>query len=62
MNVTLDKVIERLFDGLDKTESDWELARKMLPELMQEKNLSIEQLDDLCFEDSTEIFDYINGF
>lgn len=61
-NATLDKVIERLFDDLDKTEADWELARNMLPKLMKEKNLSMEQLDDLCFEDSTMVFDYIYGF
>ncbi len=56
---TLDDVIRRLFDGLSKTNMDCTLAHEKLTELLTERNLSIGQLDDLCFADSNAVFDYI---
>ena len=57
--MTMDEVIRRLFDGLQKNEADWCLARKFLKEHAEKNDMTNEQLDDLCFEDSNWVFDRI---
>jgi hypothetical protein len=57
--VNIDEIIRRLFDGLDKNKNDWRLAKKILLEYQIANQLSIKELDDLCWEDSAWVFDQI---
>ena len=59
--MTINDVIRRLFDGLDKNEDDWNLAKKFLLEFQAANDMSMNELDDLCWEDSVWVFDQIYG-
>lgn len=57
--LTLDGIITSLFDGLEKGERDYVLARERLSAYMDEKHMTLRGLDDFCWEDSTRAFDII---
>lgn len=59
--MTIDDVVRRLNDGLERTEGELELCKKWLLEFQFANQLSINELDDLCFEDSVWVFDNIFG-
>jgi len=58
--LTINEVTRRLIDGLDK-EKDFELIKKWLLEYQLANQLTLKELDDLCFEDSNWVFDQIYG-
>ena len=54
------KEIERkLNDGLQRTQEEHEKCYKWLVEFMIANDLSLNELDNLCFTDSNWIFDQI---
>ena len=62
MTLTIDEIIRQLFDGLDKDEADWELARTRLTEYYAASQMSLKELNEICWEDSTFAFGIIYGF
>lgn len=59
--MTIDDIVRRLNDGLDRTEEELEMCKKWLLEYQLANDISLKELDDLCFEDSNWIFDNIFG-
>lgn len=57
--LTIDEVVRRLNDGLERTDEELEQCKKWLLEFQLANDLSLNELDDLCFEDSVWIFDQI---
>ena len=51
----------RLNDGLDRTPEEREMCLRWLTEFMASNQMSLKELDQLCFEDSTWIFEQIFG-
>ena len=60
-NMTIDDVVRRLNDGLERTQEKLDMCKKWLLEYQIANELSINELDNLCFEDSVWIFDNIFG-
>lgn len=58
---SIDDVVRRLNDGIERTPEEYEQCKNWLLEFQYENQMSLEQLDDLCFEDSTWVFDQIFG-
>ena len=58
--LTIDEVVRRLIDGLDK-EKDFQLIKKWLWEFQTANQMSLKELDDLCWKDSIWIFEQIYG-
>ncbi|MEG1925222.1 MAG: hypothetical protein RR415_05700 [Ruthenibacterium sp.] len=61
MDLTMDEVVSRLNDDLERTEEDLKECKDWLTEFQIENKMSLKELDDLCYEDSTWIFDQIFG-
>lgn len=59
--MTVADVERRLNDGIERSLEERIVARNWLESYIKENNISAEELDDICFEDSTIIFDYIYG-
>lgn len=59
--ISIDDVVRRLNDGLERTEKELEKCKKWLLEFQLANQMSLEQLDDMCFEDSVWIFEQIFG-
>lgn len=57
--LTIDEVVRRLNDGLKRTDEELEQCKKWLLEFQLANDLSLNELDDLCFEDSVWVFDQI---
>lgn len=57
--MTIDDVVRRLNDGLDRTEEELEMCKRWLIEYQLANDMSLIELDDLCFEDSVWVFDNI---
>lgn len=57
--LTFDEVVNRLVDGLTYNESEMCMIRHWLMGYQKKNHLSLQQLDDLCFNDSVWIFDHI---
>ena len=57
--LTIDEVVRRLNDGLERTDEELEQCKKWLLEFQLTNDLSLNELDDLCFEDSVWVFDQI---
>ena len=57
--LTIDDVVRRLNDGLDRTEEELEMCKNWLIEYQLANDLSIKDLDDLCFDDSVWVFEQI---
>lgn len=53
------KIEERLNDGLDRTPEEHEKCFQWLMEFMVANDMSLNELDDLCWKDSVWIFDQI---
>lgn len=52
-------VERRLNEGIERTEEEHNKCVLWLTEFMVANDMSLEELDDLCFEDSTWVFDQI---
>ena len=61
MALTIDVVVNSLLEGLDKKPADYELARKALLEYQAANQMSLRELNELCWKDSTYMFDIIYG-
>lgn len=57
--MTIDDIVHRLNDGLDRTEEELEKCKKWLLEYQVANDMSLNELDDLCFENSVWVFDQI---
>lgn len=57
--LTIDEVVRRLNDGLERTDEELEQCKKWLLEFQLANDLSLNELDDLCFEDSVWVFNQI---
>lgn len=57
--LTFDKVVDRLVDGLTYNENEMYMIRHWLMNYQKKNHLSLQQLDDLCFNDSVWVFDHI---
>lgn len=58
---SIDDVVRRLNDGLDRTDEELEMCKRWLLEFQIANQMSLNELDDMCFEDSTWVFDRIFG-
>ena len=58
---TVRDVEVRLNDGLDRTPEEREMCVRWLTEYMAANQLTLKQLDELCFTDSTWVFGQIFG-
>ena len=52
-------VERRLNEGIERTEEEHNQCVLWLTEFMVANDMSLEELDDLCFEDSSWVFDQI---
>lgn len=59
MSLTIDQVVSRLNDGIVRTKEELSKCKKWLLEFQSANDMSLNKLDDLCYEDSTWIFDQI---
>ena len=59
--MTIDDIVRRLNDGLDRTEEELEMCKKWLLEYQLANDMTLRELDNLCFEDSNWVFDNIFG-
>ena len=59
--ITIDDIVRRLNDGLDRTEKELEMCKRWLLEFQVANQMTLRELDDLCFEDSDWVFDNIFG-
>ena len=55
----IDDVVRRLNDELERTQEELDMCKKWLLEYQVANELSLNELDDLCFEDSVWVFDQI---
>lgn len=56
---TIDDVVRRLNDGIERTEEELEKCKKWLLEFQTANQMTLNELDDMCFEDSVWVFDNI---
>lgn len=57
----IDDVVRRLNDGLKRTQEELDMCKKWLLEYQVANQLTLNELDDLCFEDSVWVFEQIFG-
>ena len=53
------KIEKRLNDGLDRTPEEHEKCFQWLMEFMTANDMSLRELDELCWKDSVWVFDQI---
>lgn len=58
---TIEDVVRRLNDGLVRTDEELDACKKWLLEYQAANQLTLRELDDLCFQDANWIFDNIFG-
>lgn len=54
------EISKRLIDGI-KNEHDVEDVVTKLSKMMKEKNMNLDEIDEMCCDDSVEVFDYISN-
>ena len=59
--ITIENIVRRLNDGLNRTEEELETCKKWLLEYQLANDMTLKELDNLCFEDSNWVFDNIFG-
>lgn len=59
--MTIDDIVRRLNDGLDRTEEELATCKRWLMEYQAANDMSLTELDNLCFEDSNWVFENIFG-
>lgn len=59
--MTIDDVVRRLNDGLERTASELERCKEWLLEFQVANQMTLKELDDMCFEDSVWVLDNIFG-
>lgn len=57
--LTINDIERRLNDGLDRTPEEHQICLNWLTEYMTANDMSLTELDNLCWEDSNWIFDQI---
>lgn len=58
---SIDDIVRRLNDGLDRTKEELELCKKWLLEYQVANDMSLYELDDMCYEDSDWVIEQIFG-
>lgn len=58
---TIDDVVRRLNDGLDRTDEELEKCKRWLLGFQTANQMSLNELDDLCYKDSVWVFENILG-
>lgn len=58
---TIDDVVRRLNDGLDRTGDELQKCKEWLLQYQTANDMTLRELDDLCWEDSAWVFDQIFG-
>lgn len=58
---SIDDVVRNLNNGLDRTKEELELCKKWLLEYQVANDMSLYELDDMCYEDSDWVFEQIFG-
>ena len=58
---SIDDIVRRLNDGIKRTAEELEQCKKWLLEYQAANQITLKELDDLCFEDSVWVFDNIFG-
>lgn len=58
---SIDDVVRRLNDGLERTAEELDQCKKWLLEYQAANQMTLSELDELCFEDSVWVFDCIYG-
>ena len=58
-NLTFEEINRQLNEGLERTPDELEACKKWLIEFATANQLSLKELSDLCWEDSTWIFDQV---
>lgn len=56
---SVEDIERRLNDGLERTQKEKEKCIIWLTEYMSANNMSLKELDELCFEDSDWVFNQI---
>ena len=59
--LSIDDVVRRLNDGLDRTAEELDQCKKWLLEYQAANQMTLAELDDLCFKDSVWVFDNVFG-
>lgn len=59
--MTINDIVRRLNDGVDKTEEELKMCKNWLIEYQLANDMSLKELDELCFEDSNWVFDNFFG-
>lgn len=59
--MTIENIVRRLNDGLNRTEEELETCKKWLLEYQLANDMTLKELDNLCFKDSNWVFDNIFG-
>lgn len=57
----IEKIVLRLNWGIDRTEAEMEQCKQWLLEYQAANQLSLKELDDICFQNSVWVFDQIFG-
>jgi len=57
--MTIDDVVRRLNDGLERTDEELKRCKKWLLEFQAANQMTLKELDDMCFADSAWVFDNI---
>lgn len=59
--MTIDDVVTRLNDGIDRTKSEFEQCKQWLLEFQAANDMTLKELDNLCWKDSNWVFEQIFG-
>ena len=57
--MTIKDVERRLNDGIERTEDEHRRCIQWLTEFMTANDMSLKEIDDLCFQDSNWVFEQI---
>ena len=59
--MNIDNIIRRLNDGIDRTEEELKVCKEWLLEFQLANDMSLSELDDLCFIDPDWVLENIFG-
>ncbi len=57
----IDDIVRRLNDGIERTQEELDKCKLWLLEFQVANEMSLNELDNLCFEDSDWVFEQIFG-
>lgn len=58
---SIDDVVRRLNDGLERTAEELDQCKKWLLEYQAANQMTLSELNELCLEDSAWVFDNVFG-